>query len=86
MEMASIFTGVAKAAYEHALAYCHERIQGGVPLIEHQLTKYRLFEMFRKLELSRSISRRATMYNFIIGAIEVVWPIGNPSIQTVHHQ
>lgn len=67
MEMASIFTGVAKAAYEHALTYCHERIQGGVPLIDHQLTKYRLFEMFRKLELSRSISRRAAMYNFVTG-------------------
>ena len=36
-------------------------------MIEHQLTKYRLFEMFRKLELSRSISRRATMYNFVTG-------------------
>ncbi|MDA8879937.1 acyl-CoA/acyl-ACP dehydrogenase [Pseudomonadales bacterium] len=67
MEMASVFTGVAKAAYEHALAYCHERIQGGVRLIDHQMTRFRVFEMFRKLEMCRAIARRAAMYNYVTG-------------------
>jgi alkylation response protein AidB-like acyl-CoA dehydrogenase len=34
---------VARAAYEHALEYVHERVQGGVPIVEHQAVKPQLF-------------------------------------------
>lgn len=36
MEMACVFSGLARAAFEQALAYVHERRQGGALLIEHQ--------------------------------------------------
>ena len=39
MEMAATFTGVARAAFEHALAYAHERKQGGTAIINHQSVK-----------------------------------------------
>jgi len=64
MDMASIFTGVARAAFEHALEYAHVRKQGGSLLIDHQLVRWRLFEMWRRVEMARAISRRATAYNF----------------------
>ncbi|SDU07681.1 Acyl-CoA dehydrogenase [Pseudomonas pohangensis] len=55
--------GMARAAYEHALAYAHERKQGGQPLIRHQHVRFRLFEMFRKVEAARALVRRVMDYN-----------------------
>src|SRR5512141_715875 len=43
--MSQVFTGVARAGFELALQYVHERRQGGRKLIEHQLTRYRIGEM-----------------------------------------
>jgi acyl-CoA dehydrogenase len=60
--MAQIFTGVARAAFELALQYCHERRQGGQLLIEHQLTRFRLGDMLRRVELCRSVARRSLAY------------------------
>ncbi|NOZ42429.1 MAG: acyl-CoA dehydrogenase, partial [Alphaproteobacteria bacterium] len=40
--MGMMFTGVARAAFEHALNYAHERKQGGVPIIRHQAVRSRL--------------------------------------------
>jgi alkylation response protein AidB-like acyl-CoA dehydrogenase len=54
--MSSAFCGVARAAFEEALRYARERVQGGVPLVEHQLVQRRLFDMFTKLESARSLS------------------------------
>jgi alkylation response protein AidB-like acyl-CoA dehydrogenase len=62
--MGSFFTGVGRAAYEEALAYCKERVQGGKRLIDHQLTRYKLFHMFKLVEASRAISRNVLEYNF----------------------
>ncbi len=61
--MGSIFVGLARAALEMALDYAKERVQGGVPIIEHQSVKARLFTMFRKVEAARSLNRRVVMYN-----------------------
>ncbi|QCB54700.1 acyl-CoA dehydrogenase [Sphingopyxis sp. PAMC25046] len=61
--MGGVFTGCARAAYEHAYAYAHERKQGGVPIIRHQDVAKRLFHMARKVELSRAITRRVTTFN-----------------------
>ncbi|GAB3629991.1 acyl-CoA dehydrogenase [Pandoraea terrae] len=62
--MGAVFTGVARAAYELALDYAHERKQGGVPIIRHQSVAYRLFHMFRKVEASRALVNRVIHFNF----------------------
>lgn len=61
--MGSIWVGVARAAYEHALRYAHERRQGGVPIIRHQNVRYRLFHMFRRVEAARALNHRVQFYN-----------------------
>ncbi len=62
--MGSVFTGVARAAYEHALDYAQERKQGGVPIFQHQTIKHKLFEMFRKIEAARALNRAAINFNY----------------------
>jgi alkylation response protein AidB-like acyl-CoA dehydrogenase len=59
--MGQQFVGVARAAYDHALAYTKERVQGGTAIIEHQSVKNRLFQMFVKLESARSHVRRVAI-------------------------
>ncbi len=61
--MGTIFVGVARAAFEHALAYSRERVQGGVPIFEHQNVKAKLFSMFSRVEAARSLARRVMLYN-----------------------
>jgi len=61
--MSAVFTGVARAAFEEALAYCRERVQGGKPICEHQLVQKNLFDMFIKVESARALSRAAMTYN-----------------------
>lgn len=61
--VACMILGAARAAYEHAHAYAHERKQGGVALVHHQQVRYRLFHMFRKLEMARAMLHRVTTYN-----------------------
>jgi len=70
--MSSIWTGAARAAYEHALDYAHTRKQGGVPIIQHQNVRSRLFHMFRKVEVARAMSRRVMFFNHTmpLGAIQ----------------
>ncbi|MEE8346107.1 MAG: acyl-CoA dehydrogenase family protein [Dehalococcoidia bacterium] len=58
--MSATFCGVARAAFEEALSYAQGRVQGGVPITEHQLVQRRLFDMFTKLQAARSLSRLAT--------------------------
>ena len=58
--MSTTFCGVARAAFEEALSYAQQRIQGGVPIAEHQLVQRRLFDMFSKLEAARSLSKLAS--------------------------
>jgi acyl-CoA dehydrogenase len=60
--MSQVFTGVARAAFELALGYCHERKQGGAALIEHQLTRFRIGDMLRRVELCRAVARRSLAY------------------------
>ena len=61
--MGCTFVGVAQAALDLAVDYAKQRVQGGVPIFEHQSVKARLFEMFRKVEAARSLSRRVMLYN-----------------------
>ena len=55
--------GVARAAFEHALGYAHQRKQGGVAIIQHTHVRLRLFDMFRKIEAARALIRRAMAFN-----------------------
>jgi alkylation response protein AidB-like acyl-CoA dehydrogenase len=61
--MGSCFTGCAHSAYDEALSYAKERVQGGRPIIEHQNIKLKLFDMFTSVEAARSLSRRNMVYN-----------------------
>ena len=61
--MGATFVGCARAALELALDYAKERVQGGVPIIQHQSVKSRLFKMFMGVEAARSLARRVAMYN-----------------------
>jgi len=61
--MGSTFSGLARGALELAIDYAKERVQGGVPIIEHQSVKARLFDMYRKVEAATALSRRAIIWN-----------------------
>jgi len=61
--MGAIFVGLARAALEYALTYAKERVQGGVPIFEHQSVKARLFKMFMQVEAARSLAWRVMIYN-----------------------
>ncbi|MCK6565701.1 MAG: acyl-CoA dehydrogenase, partial [Dehalococcoidia bacterium] len=57
--MSSTFSGVARAAFEEALAYTQSRIQGGVPISSHQVVQKKLFDMFMRVQAARALSRKA---------------------------
>lgn len=61
--MCQVFVGAARAAFELALGYCHERKQGGAMLIEHQMTHLRIGDMLRRLEMARAIARRSLAFS-----------------------
>ncbi len=61
--MAAVFAGLAKAAFDEALNYAKQRVQGGVPIIEHQNIKLKLFKMFTMVEAARASARRMAIYN-----------------------
>lgn len=61
LHMGTQLVGVARAAYEIALSYAKEWVQGGQPIIEHQAVKLRLFNMFQKVEVARSHARRMSI-------------------------
>ena len=63
VHVANLAVGVGRAAYEHALAYAHQRKQGGQAIIRHQSVHHRLFHMFRKIEAARALVRRVADYN-----------------------
>ncbi|MCC6045950.1 MAG: acyl-CoA/acyl-ACP dehydrogenase [Ignisphaera sp.] len=56
--------GLARAAFEEALKYARERVQGGAPLIKHKNIKLKLYEMFEKVEVARAYVRKAMEYTY----------------------
>lgn len=48
-------TGMAQAAYDHALAYAQERQAFGKPIFEHQAVAFRLAEMATQIEAARQM-------------------------------
>ena len=73
--MACTFTGVAQSALDLALKHCTERTQGGKLLCEHQLVQKTLFDMFRKVEISRAMTRAAMQYNLASGTPDLKYSI-----------
>jgi len=63
--MGVCFVGVAQAAFDEALNYAKQRVQGGVPIFEHKNIKLQLFNMFAKVEAARALSRRVSLYNTV---------------------
>jgi alkylation response protein AidB-like acyl-CoA dehydrogenase len=61
--MAVLWAGMAQAPYDEALQYAKERIQGGVPIFEHQNIKLKLFNMFGQVESARAFARKVSAYN-----------------------
>ena len=61
--MASLGTGIARAAFEETLTYAKERIQGGRPLVEYAHIQATLFHMLKRAELSRLITRASYQFN-----------------------
>ncbi len=61
--MGALATGIGRAAFEEALDYAKNRVQGGKALVEHQDVQKKLYDMFGKVEMSRQITRAALEYN-----------------------
>lgn len=51
--------GMARAAFEAALAYSKERVAFGKPIFEHQAVQFRLGEMATKIEAARQLIHHA---------------------------
>jgi acyl-CoA dehydrogenase len=68
VSMGLVMTGLARAAFEQALEYVHQRSQGGALLADHQMVQYRLGAMARKLETMRAVARRAAEYAVVAPA------------------
>jgi alkylation response protein AidB-like acyl-CoA dehydrogenase len=62
--MSALATGCARAAFEEALTYARERVQGGTPITKHTSVRQRLFDMFAKVEACRALSRAVFNFNF----------------------
>jgi alkylation response protein AidB-like acyl-CoA dehydrogenase len=55
--------GIARGAYEIALAYAQERVQGGKPIIEHQGIAFMLADMAIQIEAARLLLWKANWVN-----------------------
>ncbi|MFQ5879287.1 MAG: acyl-CoA dehydrogenase family protein, partial [Dehalococcoidia bacterium] len=54
-EAAATVLGVARAAFEDALAYAKQRVQGGKPIIGHQAIKLMLADMLTQIRAARAL-------------------------------
>ncbi len=53
--IASQALGMARAAFEFALAYSKDRVAFGVPIFEHQAVQFKLADMATKIEATRQL-------------------------------
>lgn len=72
--MSLVFAGLAKAVFDETYKYARMRIQGGVPICEHQSIKLKLMNMFTRVESARANARRMALYN-----------LRNPLLPSVAH-
>lgn len=55
IEAGASVLGVARAAYEDALEYAEERVQGGKPIVEHQVIGHDFAHMGTQIQAARSL-------------------------------
>ncbi len=58
-----IAVGIARAAYDEALKYAKQRVQGGKPIIEHQAVAMMLADMAMNIEAGRRLGHYALWKN-----------------------
>jgi acyl-CoA dehydrogenase len=58
---AAMATGVARAAFEFALAYARERVQFGVPIAGHQAIAFMLADMATDIDAARLLTWRSAV-------------------------
>ena len=63
VQAAATVLGPARRAYEETLEYARNRVQGGKPIIEHQIVQNMLTEMYMLIEASRNYIWRAAWQN-----------------------
>jgi len=59
INIAARAVGVARAAFDAALAYAQERVTMGKPIIEHQAIQLKIADMATKLEAARLLTKNA---------------------------
>jgi alkylation response protein AidB-like acyl-CoA dehydrogenase len=74
--VAAISTGVARGALDLALRWCGERVQGGLPLYQHQFTARKLAEMSMKVDAARLLYLRAAQ----LADTEIPAPAYEPAV------
>src|SRR6202041_1786800 len=57
--IASQSVGMARAAFEAALSYAHERESFGKPIFQHQAIQFKLADMATQIEAARMLTMRA---------------------------
>lgn len=72
--MGILFAGLAQAAFDEALRYAKERIQGGVAIFEHAVIRRKLMNMFSRTQAARAAARQTAVYN-----------LKNPAAPSVAH-
>jgi alkylation response protein AidB-like acyl-CoA dehydrogenase len=80
--MGAMHVGAARAAFEEALGYARERIQGGKPIAQHQVIRAKLFDMFMNTEAARALARSAMIYNYSNTPPEVHYSIASKVFST----
>ena len=58
MLSAAIKVGITRSAFEEAVEYAKQRVQGGKPIIEHQAVGVKLGEIYALLEAQRAMMYR----------------------------
>ena len=87
--MAVMFGGLARAALDEGVKYAKQRIQGGIPIIEHKNIKLKIFEMFMKTESARAFAHMlftttASMAHVMAGkwlSTEAAFQVASEAIQ-----
>jgi acyl-CoA dehydrogenase len=59
--VASMATGIARAAFEFATAYSKERVQFGVPIAMHQAIQFMIADMATNIEAARLLVRQSAV-------------------------
>ena len=59
--VAGMATGIARAALEFSISYARERVQFGVPIVEHQAVQFMIADMASDVEASRLLTWQAAV-------------------------